>query len=117
MATQTTSPVARPASSARRGLLTSKKGQDQIIRVVATVLCLLGLVVILFPLAWMISTSLKTRLEVLKFPPNWIPAVPQWQNYPQALTINPFGRYFYNSMFYACSVMLAELLSCSFVAY
>lgn len=117
MATQTTSPVARPASSARRGLLTSKKGQDQIIRVVATILCLLGLVVILFPLAWMISTSLKTRLEVLKFPPNWIPAVPQWQNYPQALTINPFGRYFYNSMFYAISVMLAELLSCSFVAY
>ncbi len=117
MATQTSSPVATPAPITRRGLWTSKKGQDQIIRIVATLLCLLGLVVLLFPLAWMISTSLKTRLEVLKFPPNWIPAVPQWGNYTQALTINPFGKYFVNSMFYACSVMIAEAVSCSFIAY
>src|SRR6266487_4819518 len=117
MATQTTSPVAPAARMSSRGGWASKKRQDQIIRISATLLCLLGLVVILFPLAWMISTSLKTRLEVLKFPPNWIPAIPQWDNYRVALTVNPFGRYFINTMFYASSVMLAELLSCSFIAY
>ncbi len=117
MATQTTSPVAPAARMSSRGGWASKKRQDQIIRISATLLCLLGLVVILFPLAWMISTSLKTRLEVLKFPPNWIPTIPQWDNYRVALTVNPFGRYFINTMFYACSVMLAELLSCSFIAY
>src|SRR5262249_50762163 len=117
MATQTTSPVTRPAPVARKGVWASKQRQEQIIRILATLLCLLGLVVILFPLAWMFSTSLKTRAEVLKFPPNWIPVVPQWQNYREALTVNPFGRYFLNTMFYAISVMLAELLSCSFIAY
>ena len=117
MATQTSSPVVPAARASSRGVWASRKRQDQIIRIMATVLCLLGLVVLLFPLAWMISTSLKTRVEVLKFPPIWIPAVPQWQNYPQALTINPFGRFFLNTMFYAVSVMLAELLSCSFIAY
>jgi multiple sugar transport system permease protein len=117
MATQTTSTRTAAAALSRRGAWASKKRQDLIIRISATLLCLLGLVVILFPLAWMLSTSLKTRLEVLKFPPNWIPAVPQWQNYPDALTVNPFGRYFLNTMFYACSVMFAELLSCSFIAY
>jgi multiple sugar transport system permease protein len=117
MATQTTSPAARPAPALHRGAWASKQRQELIIRSLATLLCLLGLVVILFPLAWMISTSLKTRLEVLKLPPNWIPAVPQWDNYRVALTVNPFGRYFINTMFYACSVMLAELLSCSFIAY
>ena len=117
MATQTSSPVVPAARVSSRGVWASRKRQDQIIRVVATVLCVLGLVVLLFPLAWMFSTSLKTRVEVLKFPPIWIPAVPQWQNYPQALTINPFGRFFLNTMFYAVSVMLAELLSCSFIAY
>jgi multiple sugar transport system permease protein len=117
MATQTTSPVAPAARVSGRGVWASRKRQDQVIRIAATMLCLLGLVVILFPLAWMISTSLKTRSEVLKFPPIWIPAVPQWQNYPEALTVNPFGRYFLNTMFYAVSVMLAELLSCSFIAY
>jgi multiple sugar transport system permease protein len=117
MATQTTSTRASAAPLSRRGAWASKKRQDLIIRISATLLCLLGLVVILFPLAWMLSTSLKTRLEVLKFPPNWIPAIPQWQNYPDALTVNPFGRYFLNTMFYASSVMFAELLSCSFIAY
>jgi multiple sugar transport system permease protein len=117
MATRTTSPATRLAPVAHKGVWASRKRQDQIIRIGATLLCLLGLVVILFPLAWMLSTSLKTRLEVLKFPPNWIPAVPQWDNYREALTVNPFGRYFVNTMFYACSVMFAELLSCSFIAY
>jgi multiple sugar transport system permease protein len=117
MATQTTSPVRPAVRVSSGGAWASQKRQEQIIRIAATLLCLIGLVVILFPLAWMFSTSLKTRLEVLKFPPIWIPAVPQWGNYPQALTVNPFGRYFLNSMFYACSVMFAELLSCSFIAY
>ena len=109
MATQTGSQVTRPASTVRRGALSSKKRQDMIIRIAATVICLLGLVVILFPLAWMISTSLKTRAEVAKFPPVWIPNIPQWDNYRQALTgANPFGRYFMNTMFYAVSVMVAE---------
>jgi multiple sugar transport system permease protein len=118
MATQTGSQVTRSAPVARRGALSSKKRQDQIIRIAATVVCLLGLIVILFPLAWMISTSLKTRAEVAKFPPVWIPNIPQWDNYRQALTgANPFGRYFMNTMFYAISVMVAEAVSCSFIAY
>ena len=118
MATQTGSQVTRPASAVRRGALSSKKRQDMIIRVAATVICLLGLIIILFPLAWMISTSLKTRAEVAKFPPVWIPRIPQWDNYRVALTgQNPFGRYFLNTMFYAVSVMIAEAVSCSFIAY
>jgi len=118
MATQTGTQVTRSAPAARRGAWASKKRQDQIIRIAATVICLLGLVVILFPLVWMISTSLKTRAEVAKFPPVWIPRIPQWDNYRVALTgQNPFGRYFMNTMFYAVSVMIAEAVSCSFIAY
>jgi len=118
MATQTGTQVTRSASVARRGAWASKKRQEQIIRIAATVICLLGLIVILFPLAWMISTSLKTRAEVAKFPPVWIPRIPQWDNYRVALTgQNPFGRYFMNTMFYAISVMVAEAVSCSFIAY
>ncbi|MEO7909949.1 MAG: carbohydrate ABC transporter permease [Roseiflexaceae bacterium] len=118
MATQTGRQVTRTTSTVQRGALSSKKRQDMIIRVGATIICLLGLVVILFPLAWMISTSLKTRAEVAKFPPVWIPSIPQWDNYRVALTgANPFGRYFMNTMFYAISVMVAEAVSCSFIAY
>jgi ABC-type glycerol-3-phosphate transport system permease component len=118
MATRTTSPATRPAQVLHKGVWASRQRQEAIIRIGATAILVLGLILILFPLAWMISTSLKTRVEVAKFPPTWIPPVPQWDNYRQALTgANPFGRYFVNTMFYSISVMLAELLSCSFIAY
>jgi ABC-type glycerol-3-phosphate transport system permease component len=118
MATQTGTQVTRRAATIRGSAWASKKRQEQIIRITATVLCLLGLIVVLFPLVWMLSTSLKTRAEVAKFPPVWIPRIPQWDNYRIALTgQNPFGRYFMNTMFYAVSVMIAEAVSCSFIAY
>jgi ABC-type glycerol-3-phosphate transport system permease component len=114
----TPSAVARAGAAAKPRLWTSKKGQDQIIRVLATVVCIIGVLIILFPLGWMISTSLKTRVESIQIPPTVFPDVPQWGNYYQALvTIAPFGRYFMNTMFYAISVMLAEMVSCSFIAY
>jgi ABC-type glycerol-3-phosphate transport system permease component len=118
MATQTSSPIARPATTTHKGVWASKQRQEMLIRFGATALLLVGLIIILFPLAWMISTSLKTRAEVAKFPPVWIPNIPQWQNFNDALTgANPFGRYFVNTMFYSISVMIAELISCSFIAY
>ena len=44
-------------------------------------------------------------------------AIPQWDNYRQALTGANHSRYFMNTMFYAISVMVAEAVSCSFIAY
>jgi ABC-type glycerol-3-phosphate transport system permease component len=100
-----------------RQLWASQRFQDQLLSTVCTILCILGVLVVLFPIGWMLSTSLKTRFEALQFPPSLLPKVPQWQNYHDALTSNPFGRYFLNTMFYACSVMIAEVLSCGFIAY
>jgi multiple sugar transport system permease protein len=106
---------ARP--SGFRQLWASQRFQDQLLSTVCTILCILGVLIVLFPIGWMLSTSLKTRFEALQFPPSLLPKVPQWQNYHDALTSNPFGRYFVNTMFYACSVMIAEVLSCGFIAY
>lgn len=102
-----------------RGLWNSQKFQDRLLTTVCTILAILGVLVILFPIAWMVSTSLKTRAESVQFPPSWLPSVPQWNNYSTALFSpqNPFPRYFYNTMFYALSVMVAETLSCAFIAY
>jgi multiple sugar transport system permease protein len=120
MAKMTTSSasVARPARASRPFLWTSKKGQDRIIQIAAIATCVLGVLIILFPLGWMLSTSLKTRLESIQIPPTVFPDVPQWQNYADALIkIAPFGTYFMNTMFYAGMVMIGEVLSCTFVAY
>ena len=118
MATTTTTSTAAAQTQARSGFLASKKTRERLISVIATIVCIVGAIIILFPLAWMISTSLKTRAEVAKFPPAWIPAIPQWENYPNALTgQNNFGAYFKNTMVYALGSMFGELISSSLVAY
>lgn len=117
MAEVTSPRTAQAQAHARPRLWSSRKGQEQFIRVIATILCVIGVLFIMFPVAWMLSTSLKTRVEAVQFPPIWIPPNPQWDNYRVALTSNPFGTYFLNTFFYAGMVMLAEMLSCAFIAY
>lgn len=106
-----------PRKQTRRRPWDSLRFQKRLIRAIATILCLAGVVVVLLPAAWMVSTSLKTQFEALKFPPSWIPVEPQWGNYQEALTSNPFHTYFRNTMLYAGSVMVLQTLSSAFVAY
>lgn len=118
MAEQTLSPTfeTTPAGSASRRALTIQ-GQERLMATISTTLLLLGLIVVLFPLFWMLSTSLKGEIEALKIPPNWLPVKPQWYNYRDALTFNPFVLYFRNTLYFAGMVVLGEVLSNSFIAY
>lgn len=99
------------------GFLSSKNAQERLSAIVSTLIATLLLAVVLFPIFWMLSTSLKGRIEALKMPPNWIPAQMQWNNYYDALTFNPFGRYFANTLYFAGTVVLAEVISNSFIAF
>jgi len=120
MADQTMTPVTEktvPVRS-RTTFFRSKNFQEKFTIALATVLALMGACVVLFPVMWMLSTSLKTRTETLAMPPIWIPKELQWINYQEALTFNPFGLYFMNTTFkYVLWVVLGETLSCSFIAF
>lgn len=61
---------------------------------------LLGLSVIfaLLPVAWILSTSLKTEAEALSLPIHWIPQRPTLGAYVEMWTLKPFGTYFLNSI-------------------
>ena len=58
-----------------------------------------GALTMVLPFIWMISTALKTNLEVFTFPPTFIPEVPQWNNFVDIFEIVPYGRWFLNSIF------------------
>jgi multiple sugar transport system permease protein len=60
---------------------------------------LLGLVTLyaLFPVAWMVSTSLKSEAEAFSLPVRWIPERPTLAAYVEMWTLKPFATYFYNS--------------------
>lgn len=76
-----------------------------------------GSIVTLVPLIWAVSTSFKSVRQLSEWPPQWIPNPVTWSNYPDALTILPFDRYFLNTMVLVVAAEIGALITCSFVAY
>ncbi len=74
-----------------------------------------GLFVI--PLLWMLSSSLKPSYAVLEVPPSLFPNPVKWSNYPEALSIVPFGRFMMNSFFLSVITVVGHLFSCTLIAY
>jgi multiple sugar transport system permease protein len=71
----------------------------------------------LLPFLWMVSTSLKDTPQTFHIPPIWIPWPVRLQNYPEALTRQPFGLFLFNTLQCAVPSSLGALVSCSLVAY
>lgn len=86
-------------------------------RLLAHALLLSGSVVMLIPFLWMLSTSLKAPGQVFTAPPQWIPRPVVWQNYLEAVSIMPFGRFFLNSLIQSSGVTVLQLLTSSLAAF
>ena len=71
----------------------------------------------LIPFVWMISSSLKSNYQIFEVPPRLIPNPPQWDNYRNALTTLPFGRYMVNTAIISAVTIVGHLLSCTLIAY
>lgn len=81
-------------------------------------ICLsIGAIIMIGPLFWAISTSLKIEQQAYLFPPKWIPNPIQWENYWEALVILPFKYFFMNSFIQAGSITLGQLITGSLAAY
>ena len=80
-------------------------------------LAVFALVVMLAPLAWMVSTSLKPPTEVFSGAFNLVPAHPTLENYQIALTKVPLLRYLLNSLVMAGAVTAGQLFTGTLAAY
>jgi len=82
-----------------------------------TLLLLLALVVLL-PLLWLESTSLKGPAEnIFTSPPALLPSQPSLAAYGQLFAANPMLTYLRNSALVSALAVLANLLFCSLAAY
>jgi multiple sugar transport system permease protein len=73
--------------------------------------------VFFFPFFWTIMTSLKQPSELLNFPPNVFPAIPQWHNYAGVYERVPLLRWAGNSVTVTTLATLGEVLTASLAAY
>ena len=79
---------------------------------------LAGAVVFLLPLAWMVSTSLKTIDQTVAIPPRWVPDDPQWHNYADAIkAMGMFWRYLWNTVFLCVLTVTGTVFSSAMAAY
>ncbi|HHT73005.1 MAG TPA: carbohydrate ABC transporter permease [Firmicutes bacterium] len=78
---------------------------------------LAGAVIMVLPLFWMITTSLKEMWEVFTPEMQWLPEAPVWRNYADAWMYAPFGRYYFNTVFVSISVVALQLIICGLAAY
>lgn len=103
-----------------RQTLTASQSRVQRLQHLAThVVLLVGAVVILFPIAWMLSTSLKAPDQVKQFPPIWIPRPVVWENYINAVTIFPvpFLLFVWNSIYLSLGNVVGSIVSNTIVAF
>jgi len=73
--------------------------------------------VMVMPFVWLVSSSLKSQIEIFSYPPQWIPNPFHFENYSNALTIKPFGLYLVNTLKIVVLNVVAVVFSSSFVAY
>jgi multiple sugar transport system permease protein len=80
---------------------------------------LLVVVVMLLPFYWMITAALKSDNQIFAQPIQWLPSPAHWSNFIEVLNYPnfPYVQMLGNSIFYACSVAIATVLSCAFVGY
>ena len=72
--------------------------------------------VVLPPVAWVVSTSLKTADDTIQFPPKWIPEPFSFEEYAGLINATNI-RFFVNSLIYAGGTILLALAICVPAAY
>ncbi|MCC7105470.1 MAG: carbohydrate ABC transporter permease [Chloroflexi bacterium] len=76
-----------------------------------------GGLLMISPILWAVSTSLKLQSDTFTIPLQWIPPEPRWSNYPDAFRRFAFDRFILNSLVVALAVTASNLLCCSLAGY
>lgn len=95
----------------------TKKFKENMKLTFVTLLLIAGSTLILMPLWWMISTSLKSPAEIAQYPPTFFPKEINFSNYIEAWQTAPFTRWAMNTLFIASIGTLGSVFVNSLVAY
>lgn len=82
--------MSAPNRISRRGLATSY------------VIALVAVIISLFPIYWILTIALKTKVDAFAMPPVWLFS-PVWENFQKAWSSTGFSSAFYNSLI-VCAV-------------
>jgi len=76
-----------------------------------------GMVLVLIPLWWMITTAFKRPQEVFAYPPTFLPKVIRWQNFIEIFQKAPFFIWFRNTVYVCALDLVGTVISASMVGF
>lgn len=85
-------------------------------KVVVGIILLLLLTAVIYPILWMLMTSLKPQWEIFSSPFAF-PTSPNLDNYVRAWDVANFGLYFFNSVLISISAIVGLLLMSSMAGF
>lgn len=72
---------------------------------------------VLVPFVWAVLTSFKPETEIMKYPPTIMPQTWTLEQYEKITQAIPFLRIFGNTVFFACAVVVCQLIFDTATAY
>jgi multiple sugar transport system permease protein len=103
-----------PALEAGRWAWFSKSlGQQVIPRIVLVLVCAL----FILPFYWMVVTALKTRQDLMAYPPTLWPSEFVWSNFRDAVEYIPFWLYLKNTSIITVLTIIGSIISNPIIAY
>jgi len=94
-----------------------KKKRHSVLYHLWTVLAILVTLVMLFPIYWMIATSLKSAEEVQLIIPTLYPHSIHFENYLYVLTKANFLKYYWNTIVMTAGILILQVVTGTLAAY
>jgi len=107
----------RPIDRMSQFLVVGVRARRAIGRAIVYLLLIVGAAIFSVPLFWMVTTSLKTMGDILRFPPVWIPVPLHFENYAAAWGYLPFGRFIVNTCVITVFSSIGYLIGSSLAAF
>ncbi|HVL26290.1 MAG TPA: carbohydrate ABC transporter permease [Thermomicrobiales bacterium] len=86
-------------------------------KIVTVLLLAAASVVMLAPIVYTISTSLRSPMESFTLPPKWIPTDPNWENYRTVFDTVPLKQFFLNSTVVTFCIVIGQLITAALAGY
>jgi ABC-type glycerol-3-phosphate transport system permease component len=86
-------------------------------RVVVYALVTIAVLVVVFPLLWMLASALKSNGEIINPKSSLLPSHPRWANLSDAWNAAPFGRFFLNTAFFSVVTTVGQVITGMLAGY
>ncbi|HZG12196.1 MAG: carbohydrate ABC transporter permease [Kurthia gibsonii] len=93
------------------------KRKREKIDIISNIIVVFFAVLSLFPLYWLVTSSLKNSADVVKMPPDWFPKTFVWSNYTDVFNNQPAFTWAYNSIVVSLVSTLALIAVSTMAAY